>query len=79
MSPTVFRAKGFRFFFFSREESRIHVHVYCGGGEAKFWVEPEVKLAQNYGLNEKELKEARSLIEEHIDEIKAAWKKHFAS
>ena len=28
MSPTVFRAKGFRFFFFSREEPRMHVHVH---------------------------------------------------
>lgn len=77
MSPTIFRAKGFRFFFFSREEPRIHVHVHCGGGEAKFWVEPKVELVQNYGLREKELQEARSLIEEHIDEIKTAWQTHF--
>jgi hypothetical protein len=41
MSPTIFRELGFRFFFFSREEPRIHVHVYCSQGEAKFWVEPE--------------------------------------
>lgn len=27
MSPTVFREKGYRFFFFSREEPRMHVHV----------------------------------------------------
>lgn len=79
MSPTVFLAKGFRFFFFSREESRIHVHVQCSGGEAKFWVEPEVKLAQNYGLKDKEIREAKELIEERIDEIKTAWKKHFGS
>ena len=79
MSPTIFRAKGFRFFFFSREERRIHVHVYYSGGEAKFWVEPEVKLAQNYGLKEKDLKEAQTLIEEPIDEIKTTWKRHFAS
>jgi hypothetical protein len=57
----------------------MHVHVHCGGGEAKFWVEPEIQLAQNHGLKEKELQEARSLIEEHFDEIKAAWKRHFAS
>lgn len=44
-----------------------------------FWVEPEVKLAQNYGLRGKELQDARTLIEEHIDEIKTAWKKYFAS
>lgn len=42
MSPTVFREKGYRFFFFSREESRMHVHVVSGDGEAKFWLEPDL-------------------------------------
>jgi len=37
MSPTVFRYKNYRFYFFSREEERMHVHVYCTDGEAKFW------------------------------------------
>jgi hypothetical protein len=27
LSPTVFRDGPFRFFFFSREESRLHIHV----------------------------------------------------
>lgn len=49
MSPTVFREKGYRFFFFSREEPRMHVHVVSGDGEAKFWLEPELELAKNYG------------------------------
>jgi len=57
----------------------MYVHVYCAGGEAKFWLEPEIRLAQNYKLRAKELREAQRLIEEHIDEIKAAWKKHFGS
>ena len=34
MSPTVFREDGYRFFFFSREEARMHVHVVSGSGEA---------------------------------------------
>jgi len=42
MSPTVFREKGYRFFFFSREETRMHIHVISGDGEAKFWLEPVV-------------------------------------
>lgn len=42
MSPTVFRERGYRFFFFSREESRMHVHVEAGSGEAKFWLEPTI-------------------------------------
>ncbi|WP_211307542.1 DUF4160 domain-containing protein [Polynucleobacter rarus] len=36
----IFKENGFRFFFFSREESRIHVHVSHADGEAKFWLTP---------------------------------------
>ena len=39
MSPTVFKEKGYRFFFFSREELRMHIHVSSHDGEAKFWLE----------------------------------------
>jgi len=42
MSPTIFREDGYRFFFFSREESGVHVHIVSGNGEAKFWLEPEI-------------------------------------
>ena len=45
MSPTIFRERGFRFFFFSREESRMHVHVQHASDEAKFWLDPAVELA----------------------------------
>ena len=79
MSPTVFREKGYRFFFFSREEPRMHVHAHSADGEAKFWLEPRIELARNYGLPIKELRIIQKLIEEHKDEIKSAWKKHFGS
>jgi uncharacterized protein DUF4160 len=61
MSPTVFREGGFRFYFFSREEPRMHVHVYGQNGEAEFWLEPQIELAQNYDLSQKELSEALRL------------------
>lgn len=77
MSPTVFRACGFRFCFFSREESRMHIHIHGHSGEAKFWVEPSIDLAQNHGLSEKELKLVRRLIEDHEDDIRNAWFAHF--
>lgn len=50
MSPTVFRKLGLRFFFFSREEPRMHVHVQSANGDAKFWLEPGIELAENNGL-----------------------------
>lgn len=79
MSPTVFRAGGLRFFFFSREEERIHVHAIGPEGEAKFWLEPEIALAQNYGLTDRKISEALRLVAEHEDEIRAAWLEHFGS
>ena len=79
MSPTVFREKGYRFFFFSREEARPHIHVYSGNGEAKFWIEPEIKLARNYGFTQTQLKDIQKIIEEHSNVIQTAWRQHFGS
>jgi len=77
MSPTIFREDGYRFYFFSREESRMHVHVHCADGEAKFWLEPTIELAQNLGLNNRQLRAVQSLIKAHEHEIRATWAKHF--
>ena len=77
MSPTVLRAGGFRFYFFSREERRAHVHVQHQTGEAKFWIEPTIELAVNYGLSAKRLDAARRLVGEHHDQIRTAWNDHF--
>ena len=77
MSPTVFREKGYRFFFFSREETRTFTSIYCGDGEAKFWLEPHIELARNFRLLRSQIKEIEQIIEEHYDELKRAWEKHF--
>lgn len=77
MSPTVFRSGPFRFYFFSREETRKHIHVSCGSAEAKFWLEPTVALAQNQGLTDRQLRDARALVEAHFDECLNSWKAHF--
>jgi len=79
LTPTVFRKKGYRFFFFSREETRMHVHVVSNEGEAKFWLKPELELANNYRFSRKELKEIEAIIEEHHHELASAWIKHFSS
>ena len=68
MSPTVFRAKGLRFFFFSREEERMHVHVIGEEGEAKVWIEPQIEVARIQGLSERTLRVALDIVEEREDE-----------
>ena len=77
MSPTVFKWKSYRFFFFSREEERPHVHVSCPEGEAKFWLEPMVELARNHKLSTTQLTELRRTVEERRDEILVVWRSHF--
>lgn len=77
MSPTVFRHKNYRFFFFSREEKRLHIHVSSPQGEAKFWLEPTIQLAENYSIKERQLKEIEDVIKNHEKEIRQAWRKHF--
>jgi hypothetical protein len=79
MSPTVFRAGPFRFYFFSREERRMHIHVDSADGEAKFWIEPTVELARAHNLSGSTLTRICGLIEEKEDVIRAAWHDHFGS
>lgn len=78
MSPTVFKEEGYRFFFFSREEERMHVHVISSEGEAKFWLKPSIALSVNYGYNSKHIKQIENLIEEKYGEIEDAWYRHFS-
>jgi len=55
----------------------MHIHVHCGHGEAKFWMEPQIELAQNYGLAESDLRVAQMLIEERENEIRSKWQRYF--
>ena len=79
MGPTVFSQAGFRFFFFSREEARAHVHVVSGAGETKFWLEPEIRLARSYHYSGKALRDIAAIIEVHHDELIRAWQEQFGS
>ena len=79
MSPTVFKEKNFRFFFFSREEKRMHIHVVSPDGEAKFWIEPNIELAKFVGFNKKQIKMLENVIKKNENEIRSSWKEHFGS
>ena len=79
MAPTVLRVGKFRLFFFSREEPRIHVHVAHPDGEAKFWLAPQVALANYTGLSASQRREAQAVVEAHLEEIQSAWNRHFGS
>ena len=55
----------------------MHVHIHCGDGEAKFWLEPQIELARNYRLSRPRLREIEQIIEEHYDELRTAWQNRF--
>jgi hypothetical protein len=77
LSPTILRTGQYRFFFNSREESRVHVHVSTADGTAKFWLEPIVALAEYHNLSPQELRRMEALVKEHAEEFKNAWYEHF--
>jgi hypothetical protein len=55
----------------------MHVHIYAPEGEAKFWLEPQIELAVNYGVRQEDLKTIEKKIKEKEHELRQAWKKHF--
>jgi hypothetical protein len=80
LMPTVFRARSFRFFFYSNEgrpREPPHVHVEQGEREAKFWLRPMAHLAYNDGFSARTLRELLTLIEADRERIEKAWNEFF--
>ncbi|MCR5046840.1 MAG: DUF4160 domain-containing protein [Treponema sp.] len=75
--PTVFVDGNKRFYFFSREEARMHVHVSTPNGEAKIWMETEITVAKKINLSDNELNEIVRTTIERKEELIDAWNKHF--
>lgn len=75
MTPTVFRKGQYRFFFYSREEKRPHIHVGSAGKEAKVWLAPVV-LEENHGYNSKEINEILKIVTENRDFLLLEWGGH---
>ena len=78
MSPTFKIEKGYRFFTWSKEENRKHVHITKDGNEAKIWLEPNVEIAENNGFSEIELNKIIKIVNENETEFNDKWAKHFS-
>ncbi|HSW07604.1 DUF4160 domain-containing protein [Aquabacterium sp.] len=79
--PVILRYRGFRFFFYSNEGSPrepVHIHVRGEGGEAKFWLRPQVRVADSDSLDARTLRELASVVEQNVDMIERAWNEYFA-
>ena len=76
--PTVYRIGPYRFYFNSREETRMHIHIDSTDGTAKFWLEPIVALEVYYNMKSKELSEIEEIVKEKKYEFVREWKKYFS-
>jgi hypothetical protein len=57
----------------------MHVHIFSGEAEAKFWIEPEIELATNHGIPEHQLSTLVKILNRRHDEIRSAWHRHFGT
>ena len=76
MSPKFKQEEGFVFRIFSNEEVRMHIHVVKAENEAKFWLEPQIELAENFGFTNKDLKKITKMVENYGDEFKRLYAEH---
>jgi len=76
MSPKFKEQNGFVFKIFSNEEARIHIHIIKAEKEAKYWLEPDMELAENHGFNNKELSFIEKILTEYGDYFKVKFTRH---
>jgi hypothetical protein len=76
--PKAFTEGPYRFFFWSKENIEPpHVHVKRERDEAKFWIDPVVELAQNWGFARHELNRLRRLVVARRQLLMEKWNEHF--
>jgi DNA-binding transcriptional regulator YhcF (GntR family) len=76
MSPTLKNEKGYKFYIWSNEEKRIHVHVSKENKSTKIWIEPVIEVAENNGFSTKELNTILKTVTENEIEFKAKYRTH---
>lgn len=78
MSPKALQIGAFNFHFYMYDcDERMHIHVYTGGSpgprQSKFWLEPEIDLAWNRGMSDRELGKISKMLKDNLAYLKAFW------
>ncbi len=76
MSPKFKEQDGYVFKIYSNEEVRKHIHVVKAENEAKYWLEPKIELAENFGFSSKELSFIEKILQEYGDDFRNKFAKH---
>jgi hypothetical protein len=72
--PTALRTGPYRFYFYSYDcRERRHMHVDRDNLSAKFWLDPDVSLAENRGFNRKALRDIERLARENLETLRDEW------
>lgn len=80
--PTILIYEGYRFFFYSNEgdpREPCHVHVRKGEAIAKFWIQPEISLAESYAMTSKELSKLFEIVKKNKSLIEERWDGFFSA
>lgn len=72
--PTALRIGPYRFYFYSYDcgEPR-HIHVDREQLSAKFWLDPDVHLADNHGYGRRELRDIERITRENLEQLRNEW------
>ncbi len=74
MSPTLLGKGPYRIYIYSYDcQEPRHVHVDRENKSAKFWLDPVVILAANYGYSRTELRRIERLLTEHLTLLREQW------
>jgi hypothetical protein len=72
--PTALRIGPYRLYFYSYDCGELrHIHIDREDKSAKFWLDPDVSLAGNYGYSRKELRDIERIIKENRERLKDEW------
>ncbi len=72
--PTALRVGPYRFYFYSYDcDERRHIHVDREDRSAKFWLDPDVSLATNYGYSRKELRDIERTVRRNLESLRNEW------
>jgi hypothetical protein len=76
--PTVLRIGPYRFQFYASDAGEPpHVHVKRDDAEAKFWLEPQVRLEWQRGYSRRDLNVIERMTIEHRDFLLGEWRDYF--
>lgn len=72
--PTTVRTGPYRFYFYSYDCIELrHTHVDRENLTAKFWLDPDISLAENYGFSRRELRVLERLVRENLETLRREW------